>query len=162
MFWLELSQYVWIFISPSLLHRWCLVDVAYCSYVQLHPCNDFQLQTTNTNAHNLLMTPTGNSSAKRIMVRALGFQSLVSHTQLQHLQFSWTEILKESKMEWNLANMWWTAHGFMPEKRCLWAWSSSPTMLQELWRQQGFQRILSFPHLLDDSRQTPTTHKYRF
>lgn len=80
MFWLELSQYVWIFISSSLLHRWCLVDGAYCSYVQSHPCNDFQLQTTHTNAHNLLMTPTGNSSAKRIMVRALGFQSLVSHT----------------------------------------------------------------------------------
>lgn len=156
MFWLELSQYVWIFISSSLLHRWCLVDGAYCSYVQSHPCNDFQLQTTNTNAHNPLMTPTGNSSAKRIMVRTLGFQSLVSHTQLQQVQFWWTGILKESKMEWNLANVWWTAHGFTTEKGCLWAWSSSPTMLQ------GFQRILSFPHLLDDSRQTPTTHKYRF
>ncbi len=87
-FWLEPSQYVWIFISSSLLHRWCLVDGAYCSYVQLHPCNDFQLQTTNTNAHNLLMTPTGNnSSAKRIMVRALGFNIffLFSVTSLEAL-----------------------------------------------------------------------------
>ncbi len=40
-FWLELSQYVWIFISSSLLHRWCLVDGAYCSYVYMHPLQWF-------------------------------------------------------------------------------------------------------------------------